>query len=92
MISEPLKFSPDETHLRYAKEREEYTRRLKSYQVGEETPRVREEKLPEPRERKSNAFQATDLVLIGAILLLLTDGVQPQDTVLLGILIYLLLG
>ena len=93
MISEPLKFSPDAEHLRYAKEREEYVNRLKAFQVGEEKAKPqavasisREEKKP------PSALKTSDLVIIGAILLLLTDGVQPQDTVLLGILIYLLLG
>ena len=53
MISEPLKFSPDAEHLRYAKEREEYVNRLKAFQVGEEKAKPqavasisREEKKP----------------------------------------------
>lgn len=90
MYSQPLNFSPDESHLRHAKEREEYVNRLKAYQVGEEkapSP-VREEKPKKP----AFPLKTSDLVILGALLLLLTEGEHPQDTVLLGILIYLLLG
>ncbi len=92
MISEPLKFSPDAEHLRYAKEREEYVNRLKAYQVEEKPLPVTVQQPPEKKEKPALKGKTSDLVLIGAILLLLTDGIQPQDTVLLGILIYLLLG
>ena len=93
MISEPLKFSPDAEHLRYAREREEYVNRLKAFQVGEESVRPKTEEAVVREEKKhTSSLKTSDLVIIGAILLLLTDGVQPQDTVLLGILIYLLLG
>ncbi len=96
MYSQPLNFAPDEAHLRHAKEREEYVNRLKAYQVREEKVPVplRREEAPKRAEEKKPALpmKTSDLVLIGAILLLLTEGDHPQDTVLLGILIYLLLG
>lgn len=97
MYSNQLNFAPDENHLRFTKQREEYVNKLKAYQVAPENKKAEEtHSVKEEAEEQSKAgalpFKTSDLVLIGAVIMLLLDGDNTQDTVLLGILIYLLLG
>ena len=94
MYTKRLNFTPDESHLRFSEKREEYQNLLKKYRAPEASPAppaaVRADGvLPAARELIS---RNSDLILIGIIVLLLTDPDSQQDTVLLGILIYLLIG
>lgn len=93
MYTKRLNFTPDESHLRFAEKREEYQNILKKYRAPEASPAPppprTEGVIPAARELIS---KNSDLILIGVIILLLTDPDSQQDTVLLGILIYLLIG
>lgn len=98
MYSQRLSFTPQEDHLRYQEERNQYVERLKAYQAGstQHQPLSTQPRAPapapQPEPAKTKGPLGQDLLLLGALLLLLMEDPSTQDTVLIGILIYLLLG
>lgn len=93
MYSERLSFSPQEEHLRFQQQRNEYVERLKAYQAGSaQPPAPAPASVPKAEPAQPKGPLGQDLVLLGALLLLLMEDPSTQDTVLIGILIYLLLG
>lgn len=84
MYSKQMNFSPDQSLMRFSKKREEYQSRL----VSRRPPEATFEERPASKTVKGDP----DLLLIGALILAVMESDGPRDTVLLGILIYLMLG
>ena len=95
MFRQRLDFTPDESALKYQRERDEYIKRLKNFQSAsalapaQPEPSV-SEAVAEVESGKKQGFFGTDAALIGALILMLLEGDAEQDSVLLGILIYLM--
>lgn len=95
MFRQRLDFTPDETALKYQREREEYQKRLKDFQSASIVPVAASSKTETAAEtvvetEKKRSFLGSDAALIGALILMLLEGDAEQDSVLLGILIYLM--
>lgn len=92
MYSGPLTpFRPDDSTFQYAKEREDYVRRLQEETAPAPADPPPEKPTPKNLAELLERITPEDSAIVGLLLFLLCDS-SESDPILIGILLYLLLA